>query len=289
MIAADKLDLVLRDEDFVIYYDGETLKTKGGNEFAHKNARVLSHILLKLTVNAAMPNPGLNSAGIFCFTTDRIAKGRDCISENYNQVYNDDFVIQAKFGEQHRRIIQVEKVLDYLDKNQDVMNLIFWSNSIIIEGFRSLMLQLKKQSDDGQSIDLNKDECRLLIRKKYDDLMPEQKAGVNLLSMYHKNGLVLPLMLVMNIITPSEYANSTLAAQMKRDETKAETFFKKATLEFGLQPLAFDAGKPLEFIAAIHLEALKTTEFLGFFSLQHRKISVISELISRGESERRLS
>ncbi len=285
-IDAGKLDLVMRDEDFVIYYDGSPFLTKGGVEFAHKNARVLKHILLKLTLNPAISLAGLNSASIFGFLKDRIEKGRDLIDEKFDFLFESDFVIEARFDKKVEKVVQIDEVLEYLDKNQDVMNLIFWSNSLVMEGFRSLLTQLSDGKKENQrSADLDKESCRGLIREKYLGLSQAQMAGVNMLSLRHKNGVILPLMLVLNIISPSEYSNSMLVVYSKSSLSDVDEAMKNLVSEFNIVPLSLDGNQPLQLVAEIHSEALKTLEFLRFFSAEHRKISVISELISHGESD----
>ncbi len=285
MFAAEKLDLVMRDEDFVIYYDGKPLTTSGGVEFAHKNARVLKHLLLKLTLNKPDGAKGLNSAVIFEFLKDRIENGRDFINENFDLLFDCDFVIISKFDKQRRPAVLLDEAIDYLDKNQVVMNLIYWSNSVILEGFRSLLAKADSGSDGSPGIDLTKEGCRKSIKDLYDNLLPGQRAGANQLVLHHANGIVLPLMLVLNIITPSEYANSTLAVRSKQQTKKEDFICTRATVDFGIEPEVFDASFPLRFVSAVHREALKSMEFLRFFGAGQRKISVISELISRGESD----
>lgn len=285
-IDAEKLDLVMRDEDFVIYYNGSPLLTEGGLEYAHKNARVLKHILLKLTLNPDLSPSGLNSASIFGFLKDSIENNRDFIDENFDFLFENDFVIKARFDKKIGKSFQIDEALDFLDKNQDVMNLIFWSNSLVMEGFRSLLSQLSENKKGNQpSSDLEKENYRISIRKKYHELTQVQKAGVNLLSLRHKNGIILPLMLVLNIISPSEYSNSMLAVHSKSALNDFDEAIKNLVSEFAVQPLVLDHNPPLQFVAEIHSEALKTLEFLRFFSAEHRKISVVTELISRGESD----
>jgi len=285
-IDAGKLDLVMRDEDFVIYYDGSPFLTKGGVEFAHKNARVLKHILLKLTLNPELSLTGLNSAALFSFLKDWIEKKRDLIDENYEFLFEHDFVIRARFEKRSEKTLQIDEALEFLDKNQDVMNLIFWSNSLVMEGFRSLLSQLSEDKKENQpSADSEKESCRNYIREKYLELTQVQKAGINLLSLRHKNGIILPLMLVLNIISPSEYSNSMLAVHSKSTLNDFDEVIKSLVSEFGIQPLVLDQNPPLQFVAEIHSEALKTLEFLRFFGAEHRKISVVTELISRGESD----
>ncbi|MCF8367363.1 MAG: ATP-binding protein [Bacteroidales bacterium] len=284
-ITAEKLDLVMRDEDFVIYYDGLPFKTCGGAEFAHKNARVLKHILLKLTLNQQAYSSLPGSAGIFCFLKDRIEKNRDFIHENFDLLFDDDFVVQAKFANKHERVFHLEEALEYLDKNQDVMNLIFWSNSLIVEGFRNLITQVVGDGDKLQVNEVNKENLKSLISKKYEALTMVQKAGINLLSLRHNNGIVLPLMLVLEIISPSEYSNSTMAARSKSAYKESDHVLDNLAAEFNVEIMDLNQNAPLEMVSFIHSEALKTMEFLRFFSSEHRKISVISELISRGEGD----
>jgi len=285
-IDAGKLDLVMRDEDFVIYYDGSPFLTKGGEEFAHKNARVLKHILLKLTINPELSLTGLSSASIFGFLKDRIEQGRDLVDENFDFLFKNDFVIKARFDKSVEKAVQIDEALEYLDKNQDVMNLIFWSNSLVMEGFRSLLTQLSDNKNGNQrSTDLDKESCKGLIKDRYLELSQVQKAAVNLLYLRHCNGVILPLMLVLNFISPSEYSNSMLAVHSKSTLNDVDEELKNQVSEFVIYPLTMDQNQPLQFVAEIHGEALKALEFLGFFSAEHRKISVISELISHGESD----
>lgn len=284
-IAAEKLDLVMRDEDFVIYYDGKPFLTKGGVEFAHKNARVLKHILLKLTLNPQLPSGLPGSAGIFCVLRDRIENGRDFIRENFDLIFDDDFVVQAKFGKKHQHVLALDEALDYLDQNPDVMNLIFWSNSLIIEGFKNLISQLLADDEDLPGREMKKDFVKTLISEGYDALSMVQKAAINVLSIRHKSGIVLPLMLILEIISPSEYSNSTLAAHSKNSTYENENTLEERAVDFNVKSMDLNISAPLEMVSLMHSEALKTLEFLRFFSSEHRKISVISELINRGESD----
>lgn len=275
-IIPEKLDLVMRDEDFVVYHDGKPLETAGGKVFAHKNARVLKHILLKLTLNRGLPE-GLNSAGIFVFLQDVILHGQDPVYEHFNHLFDHDYVVRARFGGEKIQIADQGQAIEYLADNQDVMNLVYWSNSVIMEGFRSFLLSL----DGGE----NPEEIRKLVKKKYAELSDELKAGVNLLSMYHGNGLILPLLLVLQFITPSEYASSTLAVLTRGQGDNADNQNKRIAEKFAIQTVTFDARNPVGLVKNVHSESLKTLEFLRFFAYGQRKISVISELISMGESD----
>lgn len=279
-IFPEKLDLVMRDEDFVIYHDGKPLETAGEKSFAHKNARVLKHILLKLTLNRGLP-AGLSSAGIFAYLQDVILEKEDLVHDYFDFLFDHDFVIRARFGGKRAQIVDSEKAIDYLTKNQDVMNLVYWSNSVIMEGFRSFIMSLNGEANP----EMDPEDIKERIRKKYLEMSDELRAGVNLLLMHHANGLMLPLLLVLNFITPSEYASSTLAALTHRPGEAAEEKFHTMLKNFAIRPIAFDAENPTGLVRKVHTEALKTLEFLRFFASGQRKISVISEMISMGESD----
>lgn len=276
----ERLDLVMRDEDFVIYYDGATLTTPGGAPFAHKNARVLKHILVKLTLNKGRQGGGLTSLRIFVMMYDHILENHDFISTNFNRIFEKDFVVSARFGDATGNSATADEAIDYLAENQDVMNLVFWSNSMIMEGFRSFLLALLP--DDGHT---NGEVLKPLILEKYASLTNEQKATVNLLSLRDSNGVVLPLMLVLGYISPSEYANSTLAVHARFAARRDSDFKSNIADEYDVEPQHLDPAFPLDFVRRIHEEALKALEFLRYFTTGQRKVSVITELISMGESD----
>ena len=67
---AGKLDLVMRDSDFVIYYDQSPLTTPGGSEIAHYDSRLLKHILIKLSLSGQTDYQSISSFTIFSFCKD---------------------------------------------------------------------------------------------------------------------------------------------------------------------------------------------------------------------------
>lgn len=276
----EKLDLVMRDDDFVIYYDGEPLETPEGALFAHSNARVLKHILLKLHLNALAKPDGLNSAYIFSFLQDRILAGQDIVATQFDDFVNHDFVMQAHGGGDAVKAPSQDIAIGYLTENPYLLSLVFWSNSVIMEGFRSLLADMQTAETEESP-----EPVKSLLRKKYDALTEEQKAGITLLSLRHKSGLLLPMMLVLGYVTASEYANSTMSAQVRQSNSSEAPASAKYAGKAGVVPLEMRADDPMAFVREVHEEALKALEFLGFFVSGQRKISVIHELISMGEGD----
>jgi hypothetical protein len=275
-----KLDLVMRDEDFAIYHDGKLLETPAGNPFVHRNARVLKHLLLKLTLNSGVTGKGINSVNTFIFLNDRIKQGDDYIESNFNTLFDKDFVVNARMKKQPGAFANAENAIEYLAENQDIMNLVFWSNSVIMEGFRSFITSLNDEKA-GEDIEILKEH----LVKLYMGLGDEEKALLNLLSLYHKNGLLLPMMLIREFITPSEYANSLVTILARQAGKSEKAVQEKNEADFDVQPIELDLQNPKQFIAEVHNDTLKSIEFLRFFTSDQRKISVISELINLGEGD----
>jgi hypothetical protein len=279
-IIPEKLDLVMRDEDFAIYYNGKPMLTPGGETFTHANARVLKHILLKMNLNAAVHTEKINSTCVFIFLHDKILKDNDFVLINFDNLFDADFIVRARIKADAIPLPQQATAIEYLTEHPYVMSLMLWSNSVILEGLRSFLSGIGFDDNEGDEATI-KD----LVRSGYEALLPEQKSGVNLLSLHHQNGLILPMMLVLGYITPSEYANSTFTAHARHSLQQGASVYENTIGKYDIQPLTPDSLKPMSFVKDVHQEALEILEFLGFFVNGHRKISVINELISQGEGD----
>ncbi|HZK09089.1 MAG TPA: ATP-binding protein [Bacteroidales bacterium] len=268
-INSETLDLVMREEDFIIYHEGAPLTTPLGAEFAHADARILKHLLVKFTLSGSYDAAGMNGAAIFSFAKDRIEKGDDPVATNFESLYAKGALLHSRSTGKPQPLIDIAGTIDFYDKNPEVMNLIFWSVSVMSEAYRSFVSQFENDATPGDGADILQKQ----LKNFYNDFSVEKKAAVNLLLTGHQNGLMLPLMLVSHVITPSEYANSTLALQMTKTNIAKDS---EAFLDILRQPL--------QRVRELHNEALNTIEFLGFFDKGQNKISVIHELISLGES-----
>jgi hypothetical protein len=225
----------------------------------------------------------LNSIRIFSALLDQQNNHNDFIGDHFDELFDNDYVIKAKFGENRKSNTPFAQSLDFIEKHQGILNLVFWSNSVIMEGFRNFITQLENENSDTELSGLNKEGLLKLLQTKYNSISPEKKTALNLLSLYHQSGLVLPMMLVLSQISPSEYANSTLAIHAKYLNGNSE--LEKKYADSSLAPLKVDWDNPLHFVADLHQQALKTKEFLDFFGPDQSKISVIKELINMGESD----
>jgi len=280
------LDLVMRDEDFVIYHKNTPLTTQSGIEISHKDARLLRHVLTYLTLKRSIDFQSVNSLTLLSFLLDKISKDIDPIQSDLMQRIKNDRLYKSKYDSIEKGLlINLDDVLDYLEENPQTMNLIFWGISVITQGLREMLSEMENFETIEKNFKEHLDELNDFIAKKYSSLSSEQRTAINLLSMRHRNGLLLPMLLVLSKISPSEYANTSLALHTnflgnnkKRPDIISD--------DLQVVPVKVSWAKPDKAIELFHAEANNTLEFLGFFEQTREKISVISELISQGEHDK---
>ncbi len=283
-----KLDLVMRDTDFVIYYDGNPLKTPDGKEIAHPDSRLLKHILIKLTIAGKIDLQVINSFSLFSFYKDMLEKGIDPIAENLDEVLKNDPVLKTKYGTSQKQILyDVSPVLKYLEQNSWIINLMFLGVSVIIQAFDDLISGMENYEQIKKNVAGNSDEINKYLKDLYLNLSPEQKTVINLLTVFHNTGIILPLLLIMSKLSPSEYSNSAVAIHTHYlGETDRYFFTSLLFKESNLQHIKVNWGKPESSFFEFYEQSLHSLEFLGFFEKTRKKISVVHELINQGEHDK---
>ncbi len=280
------IDLVMRDEDFVIYYQNKPLLTPNGNEVSYGDARLLRYILTGMTIRRKINFSSVNCLNLFSFMADHFHNGNDPVKEHIKVYIAGDPLVMSKLetGETSR-LIRIQDVLEYLDENPQTMNLIFWGGAVItqlLHDFLSGMEQFEKVMKDFQA---HREELIAFIEAKYESLSSGQRASVHLLSLNHRNGLLLPMLLILSKVSPTEYANITLALHTNRHRkhlAPAMELFGKHKIPY--QKITWN--NPEKTIETFYHDAVCVTEFIGFFEQSRKKISVISELIAQGEHDK---
>jgi len=287
VIDPKNLDLVMRDADFVIYYDHNPLTTPAGREIAHHDSRLLKHILIKLTLASRVDLRSINSFSIFSFWKDYLEQNIDPLKDRFDNLILHDPLLNAKLNPgQNNRIFDTSQVLDYLEENGQIMNLMFWGVSVIMKGLKDFLSGMEDFTFIEKDFPGHREKIIQFVNKSYKSLSSEKKAAINMLSASHSNGILLPVLLVLSNISPSEYSLTTLAAQTNKFRKKASELNFFSPSGFDLEPIVVGWDKPEESFTIIHQQALKVLEFLGFYENSSKKISVISELISQGEHDK---
>lgn len=278
-IEPQKLDLVMRDFDHVIYYADSVLHTPGGNEVADADIRLLKHILVKATIYGNFDLKGVNSFSLLSYQKDYIDKGVDRLWQNFTELINKDPLAMLRTG-RATALLDAGKVLNYMDDQPAMLNLIFWG---MPEVGRRLTAFIDEISE-GKGHELPEpEELMALVKETYAGLMDAQKAGANLLSCIHASGFILPMMLVMGRMTPSEYATAVLAINLNYEMNDIKP---EACELFGEQVnyAGIDRTQPELVYKVYHDQAIKTIEYLIFFTGSNANMEPgIRDLIGAGE------
>lgn len=282
-----KFDLVMRDADFVIYYDHNPLATAGGSEVAHQDSRLLKHILIEFSLSGQIDSQTINSFTVFSFCKDFIERGKDPVSENMEQLLSLDPLLNAKFNPgKSNRLIGLRQVLDDLEGNNQIMNLIFLGASVITKSLKDLFAAMENFNEIEKDFPGHRAEIMQYFSELYHSLSSEKKSAINMLSAGHNSGILLPLLLILSKISCSEYSLATLSVQndnLDRETSKLTGYSLKGS---DLKPIIAGWDNPEESFHVLHGQALKTMEFLSFYENPGKKMSVISELISQGENDK---
>jgi len=284
-ITPDKLDLVMRENEFTIYYDSSPLKTLAGNEVSHPDSRLLKHILIKLTLSKEINFTGINTFNIFAFYLDSTVSKLDLIGSEIVGFLDDDPILKSRFKARQRKLFNLEPILEYLENNAHVVNLMFWGVSAIGEGFQDLISEIGNTPLGDKKLLEDQVAIEKLVSEKYLSLSTEKRAAINLLSMAHSNGLMLPMMLVLQKISPSEYSTATLAIHSNKFLHIEKDLMGLKPEYCRIKPVEIKWNRPEEAFRSFYEQAIRVVEFTGFFEGSRSKISVIGELINQGEND----
>lgn len=277
------LDLVMRDDDFVIYHGDIPITTPQGNELASPSSRILKQILLELSMNPGMNLRSINIFSLFSYQLDFLTKGKDLLLENFDFIAEKDPFIRLKDGN-----IKQSQVFDHaraqvmFEQYPSLLPVFFWGVSGMVESFNNFLSSPNPSL--SQLPDQTDKKVAALLRNVYTKLEIHEKTVVNVLSLVHKSGIALPLLLVGRFINASEYVNGFMATQLQYGDESAKTGdlenILKDTFKF---PVNFNKKTdPIEFFNDRLNEARNAIEYLICFK-EVRKEGVAG-FIELGES-----
>lgn len=279
-INPSRLDLVMRDHDHAIYYADNVLLTPGENEIADPDIRLLKHLLVKMTVYGNIDLKSVNSFSLFCYQRDYIGEKKDRLAQNFDQQIEKDPLALLRSGKA-TSLLDAGELLNYLEDHPAMLNLLFWGMPEV--GRR--LIGFIDEISEGQGSGLSEiAEIVSMIKETYAGLMDAQKTAINLLSCLHASGIILPMMMVMGRMTPSEYATAVLAInlgfEMSGNHPEECEIFGEKTKRPGI-----DRTHPELGFRMYHEQAIKAIEYLIFFTGNNAKMEPgIRDLIGAGES-----
>ncbi len=283
MDSATVFDLVMRDQDFIIYQDDQPLLTVGGNEYSHPNDRLLKHILTDVQVSGMNSTEIFTGRRLFEFQKDFLDGDKDFIRENYDLFAREDHFIRLKTGV---RAPGVEKIAEAMadeskDKENALVNLVFWSISPIVIALNAFIAEKITLLETEEN---SEDPVIFLVKQEYLGLPVQSKAVFHFLAFIHRAGLVLPVLLLTGRITASEYAKGLISLHVTNPVRKSDSSF----IIKDLAPILCNEGSHEQLNVGLYskylFQALAGLDYLSFFSAGFGNNVSIEKIARSGEN-----
>lgn len=280
----DLLDVVLKDARPVLFYEGNPLETLSGVEVSHPSLRLIDHIARELSLTKQLAIGGINSYTLFCLQKDFLENGRDDLSAHFEELFlQDPNVARHKSGNRKPEVSTAPELLDFLDEHGQVYSFIMGGVFNIIKNINQFLIEYTKGEANISQQGL-KGQAPTFFHLYNAFPLPE-KAAVTALFNVHRCGLVLPLLLISKVITPSEYATGAFIAHLPLGGQGTGPL-GPADSEDGTIPWKEelpDWNSPLESFNHLRNQAGSILEFLTYFNENEGKRVCVQESIRKGE------
>jgi len=194
------LDLVMRDDDYVIFMGDAPLLTPGGQEVAHTNPRVLKQIMLELSMGYSLQLKDFSAYALLSCQIDTKASGNDPVLDEYDELTTHDPFIQLKTGiKKQAQLFDTGRLQWVLDGHSALLNVLFMGVSGLVEAVNKFIAGTEPS------------EILNLIRKSYQAMNPAERIMVFQLASKHQAGIMMPMLFVNRQISATEYVNGLFA------------------------------------------------------------------------------
>lgn len=238
-------DIVMRENDFVLYRNNKPLLTPNGNETAHANAR-----LLRMVINAEMlgGKAGLQPIALLQQVADAVAPLAQPFCFDKEAFLKGDPLFNNQLSESSALVAQA------LSDQPEMFDFVFLNSSSLASAMRAFFSKHmhEKPTDD-------------FLQEAIAHLTIEEKVVLDALCREHAVGLLVHLLLVTGYLSVSEYVSSTIVLEIKQQPN-------------GLNDFGFVAERT----SFLTQNTLIATDFLTLCK-ENNKLSVIEEIIRRGE------
>lgn len=283
-ISPHLLDVVKGESGYVLYYSGSPLKTPSGNQVAHRNQRLLDHILRDLCLSGLIDPYSLSSYVLFSYQRDFLDRGEDHVLTSFEMLIKSDPILLRKSkAERIDESKVIDGLLDFFEHHSKNLPFIFGGISSVLKGLNELSRDnlVERPGSGPRSFE----KYLKFYNELYARLSLEKKAAVTLLCQTHETGILLPLLLVLQKITPSEYANTLFSIHMPylaRQDTRG-IFCKILNLGNHRQVVFPDWERPLDSFTELREHASNTLDYLSCSAPITDNMPIGLELIHMGE------
>ena len=246
-------DIVMREDDFVLYSDGKPLLTANNNEVAHTNMRLLRQAVINEISSKESKIKHLN---LLARISDVRAGVEEPFFEKPEDLIGKDPVLS------NSPVAQAGKINDILTDNPALSDFIFLSASSLASSFNNF----KQMKEEGITVN------EYLIQS-VKELSLEQQVVLNALCKREGTGIIIHLLLLRGFLSLSEYCSALTVMNLKNDQPLVDSVKSEGG------GILFKIKRQLEKEIQVALD---------FFILckSENKVSVVEEIIERGEDSR---
>lgn len=238
-------DIVMRENDFVLYQNNQPLLTPNGKETTHTNARLLRMVIISEIVGKKQD---LQPIALLQQLADSLAGSIPPSIIDAEEVLQSDPLLCCSLLKGN-----VAQIIDY---QNGLFDFVFMNSSSLASAVGAYLS--RKQPDTVNNV---------YLTENIKNLSPEQQVVLDALHKHHRLGLLVHLLLVNGFLSVSEYVAAIIVLEMRTSEDALlfsdVTYIDKRSL-------------------VLTHNALVATDFLTLCN-ETNKLSVIEEIIHRGE------
>lgn len=279
----EAMDVVKEKADFILYGGTKPFLTPEGDRICHVRARLPQHLLRELSGSASNPD---NISGLTVYRTRKTMekRGSDPILLQWiDFITIDPLVDKAAFDKATNQNNNHDYVVHLLE-NQQHLTFFFTGLASVVQCFKDFLLDFSQGHFDFA--EKSPKTIAKALFSAYERLTPDKKAATQLLCCTHACGIVLPLMLVLEKITASEYVNALFGLhypQKGGHQPNNEIFMQKLDQKPEIPLYLPDWEHPGSCYSLLREQAWAILDYLACAAISTRKHIDLHQLIKQGE------
>lgn len=275
------IDIGKRDQDFLLYYGDQPLRTAGHHEYNHRSDRLLRMIMMEIFDHRCLRLDEVSAAMLFEIQRDRIEGGKDLVQKNLDLLMDaDPFIAMKVSGKGFRQVFESNGAFEGSGEQDHSMISLFWSVSSLLgplNEYISRMMGRFEIHDGGE------DPVLHLVRNAYAERSKSEKAVLQVLCFGHRAGIMLPLLWIMGSVNSYEYLKCLSAIRANGLLAKMERVAKASRALFGTGWMA-ETDDPAGEEEQLRRDLGVASDFLSVMKASSGTGHDLSALISAGES-----
>jgi hypothetical protein len=273
------LDVVKEDDRYILAFNGTPMRTPAGNDVADPSQRLMEHMLREIALSGGLVQDTLNAYTQFAFTCDCFGDSGDKLLEKFEEIVQADPILRRRMCcTMDSSMENVDALMDVLEQHAGAMMFMMGGVTAIMKSMnRFFQERTEGGGQELRSMEGGASFCRNL----YDALTEVEQAGVNLLRLVHRSGILLPLLLTYGRITPSEYANTLFSLHLPGVQPEDCPVTWEDVCVHECLP---DWQQPEQSFETLRRQAAGVQEYLACFESMDRRLASMRDLIDLGES-----